>query len=100
VFGYGSKHDLLATTPLDLRLSSNRTVASLLLKNAQMIDIAVEKGSHRFEGINVQIKAEFPVEVLLTAIPQRTVTSCIQCVATSAAVRALNWNARRQRRRC
>lgn len=70
MFGYASKDELLATTPLDLSPELQPDGQPSAQKMREVIDIAVEKGSYRFEWVSKRSdQSEFPVEVLLTAIP-------------------------------
>jgi len=67
---YNSKDDLLSLSPSDLSPAQQPDGSSSSAKITQMIAIALEKGSHRFEWqARRSDQSEFPVEVLLTAIP-------------------------------
>ncbi len=67
---YHSKDDLLSLSPSDLSPSLQPDGSSSSSKVKQMIATALEKGSHRFEWqAKRSDQSEFPVEVLLTAIP-------------------------------
>src|SRR5262245_4893675 len=67
---YNSKDDLLSLAPSDLSPSLQPDGSSSSSKVKQMIATALEKGSHRFEWqARRSDLSEFPVEVLLTAIP-------------------------------
>jgi PAS domain S-box-containing protein len=64
------KDELLSLSPSDLSPSLQPDGASSSLKAQQMIATAFERGSHRFEWLaRRRDGSEFPVEVLLTAIP-------------------------------
>ncbi|HKE58948.1 MAG TPA: PAS domain S-box protein [Pyrinomonadaceae bacterium] len=67
---YQSKDDLLSLSPSDLSPELQPDGSSSSSKVKQMIAVALEKGSHRFEWLARRSdQSEFPVEVLLTAIP-------------------------------
>src|SRR5262245_19549176 len=67
---YNSKDDLLSLSPADLSPPLQADGSSSANKVKQMIATALEKGSHRFEWqAKRSDQSEFPVEVLLTAIP-------------------------------
>src|SRR6185369_7725020 len=64
------KDELLSLSPSDLSPAIQPDGASSTTKAQQMIAIALERGSHRFEWLAKRRNgSEFPVEVLLTAIP-------------------------------
>lgn len=67
---YSSKNELLATTALKLSPPLQPDGLSSAEKASEMIATAVQRGSHRFEWMGKRSdQSEFPVEVLLTAIP-------------------------------
>lgn len=67
---YRSKEDLLSTHPSELSPKMQPDGRTSYEKADEMMDIAYEKGSHRFEWDHRRADGEvFPVEVLLTAIP-------------------------------
>ncbi len=67
---YSSKNELLATTLPKLSPPQQPDGLSSAEKAINMIATAVERGSHRFEWMGKRSdESEFPVEVLLTAIP-------------------------------
>jgi PAS domain S-box-containing protein len=64
------KDDLLSLSPSDLSPAIQTDGASSATKAQQMNALALERGSHRFEWLAKRRNgSEFPVEVLLTAIP-------------------------------
>ena len=64
------KDELLSLSPTDLSPSIQPDGTSSATKAQQMIDVALERGSHRYEWLaKPRNGSEFPVEVLLTAIP-------------------------------
>lgn len=64
------KDELLSLSPSDLSPAIQPDGASSTTKAQQMIATALERGSHRFEWLAKRRDgSEFPVEVLLTAIP-------------------------------
>lgn len=64
------KEELLALSPSDLSPASQPDGTSSASKAQQMIGVALQRGSHRFEWLAKRRNgSEFPVEVLLTAIP-------------------------------
>ena len=66
----GGRDELLSLSPSDLSPSNQPDGTSSSNKAQEMISIALERGSHRFEWwAKRRDGAEFPVEVLLTAIP-------------------------------
>ncbi len=66
---YKKKEDLLNTHPSELSPEIQPDGKSSYEKANEMIDIALEKGSHRFEWIHRKADGEvFPVEVLLTVV--------------------------------
>ena len=67
---YGNKADLLKTHPSELSPEFQPDGHASYEKADEMMAIAFEKGSHRFEWDHKRADGEvFPVEVLLTAIP-------------------------------
>ncbi|MDA3861659.1 MAG: PAS domain-containing sensor histidine kinase [Melioribacteraceae bacterium] len=66
---YKEKSELLLTHPSDLSPEKQPDGRYSKEKSEEMMNIAVEKGSHRFEWNHVRANKEnFPVEVLLTSI--------------------------------
>ena len=64
------KDELLSLSPSDLSPPFQPDGTSSATKTEQMIAVALERGSHRFEWVAKRRNdSEFPVEVLLTAIP-------------------------------
>jgi PAS domain S-box-containing protein len=64
------KDELLSLSPSDLLPAIQPEGTSSSTKVQQMIAVALERGSHRFELLAKRRNgSEFPVEVLLTAIP-------------------------------
>jgi PAS domain S-box-containing protein len=67
---YASKEELLRTHPSQLSPPTQPDGRDSFTKANEMIAIAFEQGSHRFEWDHKRADGEvFPVEVLLTAIP-------------------------------
>ena len=67
---YSSKSELLALSPLELSPPLQPDGLPSAETASEMIATAVERGSHRFEWTGKRSdESEFPVEVLLTAIP-------------------------------
>jgi len=66
---YSDKKDLLEKHPSQLSPEKQPDGQSSFEKADQMMNIALEKGSHRYEWYNQKADGEvFPVEVLLTAV--------------------------------
>lgn len=64
------KDELLSLSPSDLSPAIQPDGTSSSTKAQQMIAVAIERGSHRFEWLARRRNgSEFPVEVLLTTIP-------------------------------
>jgi PAS domain S-box-containing protein len=64
------KNELLSLSPSDLSPTIQLDGASSSTKAEEMNSVALERGSHRFEWLAKRRNgSEFPVEVLLTAIP-------------------------------
>jgi PAS domain S-box-containing protein len=69
MLGYNDKKELLKTHPSELSPDIQPDGKSSLEKADEMMKIALEKGSYRFEWNHRKANGEvFPVEVLLTAI--------------------------------
>ncbi|MCF7954432.1 MAG: PAS domain S-box protein [Phycisphaerae bacterium] len=69
MLGYPNEEDLLNTHPSDLSPEYQPDGKSSFEKADEMMSIAFERGSHRFEWNHKRCNGEiFPVEVLLTAI--------------------------------
>ncbi len=67
---YNNKKELLNTHPSELSPEKQPDGKSSFEKADEMMNIALEKGSHRFEWDHKKANGEvFPVEVLLTYIP-------------------------------
>jgi PAS domain S-box-containing protein len=67
---YASKEELLRTHPSQLSPATQPDGRDSFTKANEMIAIAFEQGSHRFEWDHRRADGEvFPVEVLLTAVP-------------------------------
>jgi len=70
MLGYNNKKEFLNTHPSQLSPPSQSDGRSSLEKANEMISIAFERGSYRFEWDHKRLNGEvFPVEVLLSAIP-------------------------------
>ena len=70
MLGAAGKDELLSLSPSDLSPPFQPDGISSSTKAEQMIAIALERGSHRFEWLAKRRNgSEFPVEVLLTSIP-------------------------------
>ncbi len=68
---YPNKEDLLQTHPSDLSPPSQPDGRRSFEKASEMIAIAMKQGSHRFEWDHQRADGEiFPVEVLLTPVPE------------------------------
>jgi len=62
--------ELLSWSVLDLSSTSHINGSPFIAKMNEMIAIAIERGSHRFDWLAKRSdKSEFPAEVLLTALP-------------------------------
>ncbi|WP_428624484.1 putative bifunctional diguanylate cyclase/phosphodiesterase [Sedimenticola sp.] len=69
MLGYTNRADLFATHPSQLSPPHQPDGLPSFDKANEMIRIAIEQGSHRFEWIHRKVDGtDFPVEVLLTAI--------------------------------
>jgi PAS domain S-box-containing protein len=69
LLGYEDKNRLLQTHPSELSPPSQPDGRDSFSKAKEMMDTAIENGSHRFEWDHVKANGEvFPVEVLLTSI--------------------------------
>lgn len=74
MLGYETKQQLIESPPSKLSPIFQSNGDSSKIKANEMITIAIEKGSHRFEWEHVRKNGQiFPVEVLLTAIPLKDV---------------------------
>lgn len=70
MLGYSSREHLLSTHPSQLSPPKQPDGRRSFEKADEMITIAFEKGSHRFEWIHRRADgSDFPVEVLLTPVP-------------------------------
>ena len=70
MLGYKSKNEFLDTHPSQLSPSKQSDGRTSLEKANEMMAIAFEQGSHRFEWDHKRKNGEiFPVEVLLTVVP-------------------------------
>jgi len=66
---YNNKEELLFTHPSELSPDFQPDGRSSFEKAKEMMDIAIQKGNHRFEWYHKKADGEiFPVEVLLTAV--------------------------------
>ena len=73
MLGYKDKQELLNTHPSQLSPERQPNGQLSYVKANEMMSIAFEKGSHRFEWDHKRANGEvFPVEVLLTSIPELT----------------------------
>lgn len=71
MLGYKDKQELLDTHPSQLSPELQPDGQLSYVKANKMMSIALGKGSHRFEWNHMRANGEvFPVEVLLTAIPE------------------------------
>ncbi len=71
MLGYESKEQLLQTHPSALSPAFQPDGRASYEKAEEMMRIATDKGSHRFEWEHMRANGEvFPVEVLLTAVPK------------------------------
>jgi PAS domain S-box-containing protein len=71
MLGYKDKQELLKTHPSQLSPERQQDGQPSYIKANEMMAIAFEKGSHRFEWDHMRANGEvFPVEVLLTYIPE------------------------------
>ena len=72
MLGYANKKELLQTHPSQLSPEMQPDGRSSFEKANEMMSIAFDRGSHRFEWDHKRRNGEvFPVEVLLTAIPYK-----------------------------
>ncbi len=70
VLGFSSREELFSTHPAKLSPLTQPDGRASYEKADEMIEIAMKKGSNRFNWIHVRKSGEsFPVEVLLTALP-------------------------------
>ncbi len=70
MFGYVNKDQLLSLSPSDLSPANQPDGKSSAIKYDDMVQATLERGNHRFEWQAKKSDGrEFPVEVLLTAIP-------------------------------
>jgi PAS domain S-box-containing protein len=71
MLGFRNRKELLGTRPVDLSPETQPDGAASFVKEQEMINLALEKGSHRFEWIHTKADGtDFPVEVMLTPIMQ------------------------------
>jgi len=71
MLGYKNKQEVLNTHPSQLSPEFQPDGQLSYVKANEMMSIAFDKGSHRFEWDHVRANGEiFPVEVLLTSIPE------------------------------
>jgi len=76
MLGYRNKKELLETHPSELSPETQPDGQSSFDKANEMMSIALNQGSHRFEWDHMRYNGEvFPVEVLLTAVPFQGRTS-------------------------
>ncbi|MBL6940758.1 MAG: PAS domain S-box protein, partial [Rhodospirillales bacterium] len=70
MLGYANREEMLQTHPSQLSPSHQPDGQPSFEKANKMISIALSSGSHRFVWIHTRANGEdFPVEVLLTAVP-------------------------------
>lgn len=78
MLGYKNKSELLLTHPSELSPEKQSDGKDSAVKAEEMMNIAIEKGSHSFEWDHVRADDEvFPVEVSLTAITNEDGTQII-----------------------
>jgi PAS domain S-box-containing protein len=80
MLGYSNRDEFLMTHPSELSPSAQPDGMSSFEKANEMIEIAFEKGFHRFEWMHRKADGEvFPVEVSLTPIPYhgKTILHCL-----------------------
>ena len=81
MLGYKTKSELLNTHPSELSPEKQPDGKPSFLKADEMMKIALEKGSNRFEWDHKKANGEiFPVEVLLTAMPSNDDSKIIHSV--------------------
>ena len=69
MLGYKSKNEVIQTHPSELSPAYQSDGKDSFTKAKKMMEIALKKGSHRFEWDHMRANGEvFPVEVLLTTI--------------------------------
>ncbi|MBT8384908.1 MAG: PAS domain S-box protein [Bacteroidia bacterium] len=78
---YHTKEEFLQTHPSKLSPIEQPDGKDSFMKAQEMMNISLEKGTHRFEWIHTKSTGEyFPVEVLLTAIVNEPENKIIHCV--------------------
>lgn len=78
---YNTKEEFLQTHPSKLSPDKQPDGKDSFMKSQEMMNISLEKGTHRFEWIHTKSTGEdFPVEVLLTAIVIEPENKIIHCV--------------------
>ncbi len=93
MLGYSSKKGFLHTHPSELSPALQPDGKSSLDKANEMISMALEHGSHRFEWIHTKKNGEnFPVEVLLTTISKKPEAEIIHTVWRDITSRKNNEN--------
>ena len=91
LLGYNNKTYFLNTHPSKLSPEFQPDGQTSLLKAEKMMDLAVQKGTHRFEWMHTKKDGtNFPVEVLLTAISNEEGNEVIHTVWRDITVRK-NW---------
>ncbi len=81
VLGYGSKEEFLNSHPSELSPPLQPDGENSVDKANKMINLALEKGTHRFEWMHIKKNGEvFPVEILLTAISKNPAPEVIHTV--------------------
>jgi len=81
MMGYKNKIELLKTHPSELSPDYQPDGKDSFIKAKEMMNIALEYGSHRFEWDHIRANGEvFPVEVLLTTISNQEGTQVINTV--------------------
>jgi|GEM_PF-1765224 len=81
MLNYKTKNEFLNTHPSKLSPKHQPDGLDSFTKAEQMINLALEKGTHRFEWTHTKSNGmHFPVEVLLTAITNEPQNKVIHCV--------------------
>ena len=81
MLGYASKNEFINVHPSKLSPKTQPDGKESFKKSEEMMNIALKKGSHRFEWIHTKKSGEdFPIEVLLTTIHNEENNKVIYCV--------------------
>ncbi len=81
LLGYNTKEEFLQKHPSQLSPDLQPDGKESFEKAQEMMNISLEKGTHRFEWLHTKRTGEnFPVEVLLTAILNKPDNKIIHCV--------------------